>query len=818
MSSIDKGEVGAANANSGRSNAPPDRRYVVWFTELSSGDVGLVGGKNASLGELIANLSPAGIRVPEGFATTAEAYWRFLDSAGLREVIAAEVGRLNQGAALSAVGSAIRRKILDAPLPEEIARSVTAAYRNMSAAAGTEQLDVAVRSSATAEDLPEASFAGQQESFLNVRGEQALLDACRRCFASLFTDRAISYREHQGFDHDAIALSIGVQRMVRSDLAGAGVMFSIDTETGFRDSVTIDAAWGLGEAVVSGKVDPDEYVVFKPLLDQPPLRPIISKSKGAKRRKIVYALEDGDRTRTLETDAQERAAYVLSDDQIMTLARWAVDIEAHYGRPMDVEWALDGETGQLYVVQARPETVQALRESTQLRSYKLTGTGPVLVSGLAIGDSIGAGEVCSLTSPADIDRFRDGSVLVTPITDPDWEPIMKRAAAIVTDHGGRTSHAAIVSRELGVPAIVGTGDATERLTDGQPVTVSCAEGDQGRVYEGILPFEQAELDLTSVGATRTKVMLNLGSPAAALRWWRLPADGVGLARTEFIVSNHIQVHPMALVRFEELQDPDAKRRIGQLTEGYEDRTDFFVERLAGGVARIAASRYPDPVVVRMSDFKTNEYAQLIGGAQFEVDEENPMIGWRGASRYYSDGYKDGFALECRAMLRVREVIGMTNVIPMIPFCRTLEEADRVLQVMAGHGLERGRNGLQVYVMAEIPSNVLSAAGFAERFDGFSIGSNDLTQLVLGVDRDSEALAHVFNERDPAVVGAIQSLIAVAHDKGLPVGFCGQRPSDDPDFARLLVDSGIDSISVTPDSFLNVKRHVAAAEGAEEDSG
>ncbi|MBW3590686.1 MAG: phosphoenolpyruvate synthase, partial [Actinobacteria bacterium] len=580
-----------------------DGRYVVWFTELSSGDVELVGGKNASLGELIANLAPAGIRVPEGFATTAEAYWRFLDSAGLRKVIAAQVERLDKGAALSDVGSAIRRKILDAPLPEEIADSVTAAYRNMSAAAGKEQLDVAVRSSATAEDLPEASFAGQQESFLNVRGEQALLETCRRCFASLFTDRAISYREHQGFDHDAIALSVGVQRMVRSDLAGAGVMFSIDTETGFRDSVIIDAALGLGEAVVSGQVDPDEYAVFKTLLDEPALKPIISKTKGAKRRKIVYAPE-GDRTRTLETDAQERAAYVLSDDQIMMLARWAVDIETHYGRPMDVEWALDGETGELYVVQARPETVQALRESTQLRSYKLTGTGPVLLSGLAIGDSIGAGEVCTLTSPADIDRFRDGAVLVTPITDPDWEPIMKRAAAIVTDHGGRTSHAAIVSRELGVPAIVGTGDATERLTEGQPVTVSCAEGDQGRVYEGILPFEQTELDLTSVGATSTKVMLNLGNPAAALRWWRLPADGVGLARTEFIVSNHVRVHPMALVHFEEIQDPDAKRRIEQLTEGYDDRSEYFVEHLAYGVARIAASRYPDPVVVRMSDFKT----------------------------------------------------------------------------------------------------------------------------------------------------------------------------------------------------------------------
>ncbi|MEX2587145.1 MAG: phosphoenolpyruvate synthase [Actinomycetota bacterium] len=812
VSSIDKGEVDAVNVHSERSTAEVDGHYVVWFTELSSADVGLVGGKNASLGELIANLAPAGIRVPEGFATTAEAYWRFLDSAGLRKVIAAEVDRLNRGAALSDVGSKIRRAILDAPLPQEIAGSIAAAYRKMSAAAGVEELDVAVRSSATAEDLPEASFAGQQESFLNVRGERALMDTCRRCFASLFTDRAISYREHQGFDHDSIALSVGVQRMVRSDLAGAGVMFSIDTETGFRDSVIIDAAWGLGEAVVSGQVDPDEYAVFKPLLDEPALTPIISKTKGAKRRKIVYSSE-GDRTSTLDTDARERAAYVLSDDQIVTLAGWGRDVEAHYGRPMDVEWALDGDTGELYVVQARPETVQARRESTQLRTYKLTGTGPVLVSGLAIGDAVGAGEVCILTSPADIDRFRSGAVLVTPITDPDWEPIMKRAAAIVTDHGGRTSHAAIVSRELGVPAIVGTGDATERLIEGQAVTVSCSEGDQGRVYEGILPFEQSELDLASVGATRTKVMLNLGNPAAAFRWWRLPADGVGLARTEFIVANHVKIHPMALVHFDQLDDGAARRRIEELTTGYEERTEYFVERLAYGVARIAASRYPDPVVVRMSDFKTNEYATLIGGAQFEIHEENPMIGWRGASRYYSDGYKQGFALECRAMRRVREKIGLTNVILMIPFCRTLEEADRVLGVMAEQGLERGRSGLQIYVMAEIPSNVLSAAGFAERFDGFSIGSNDLTQLILGVDRDSEALAHVFNERDPAVTGAIESLIRVAHDHGVPVGFCGQRPSDDPDFARLLVANGIDSISVTPDSFLSVKQHVAEAEEA-----
>jgi pyruvate,water dikinase len=796
-----------------------DDRYVRWLSDLTSGDVGVVGGKNASLGELIRNLAEDGIRVPEGFATSAYAYWQFLDRNDLRDRIAGEIDRLHGGAALAEVGASIRKLFLEGELPAEVARAVTDAYGALGAIVGRSDPDVAVRSSATTEDLPEASFAGQQETFLNIRGKEALLDACRRCYASLFTDRAVSYREHHGFDHRGVALSVGVQRMVRSDLAGAGVMFSIDTETGFPHSVIIDAAWGLGEAVVSGKVDPDEYVVFKPLLDRHDLKPIISKTRGSKRLKVVYAEEsDGGEgsTHVLETDANERAAHVLTDEEILTLARWAARIESHYGKPMDIEWAKDGETEELYVVQARPETVQTRRESSQLRSYRLTGRGRELVRGLAIGDAIATGSVCNLSSAADIDRFRGGSVLVTGITDPDWEPIMKRATAIVTDHGGRTSHAAIVSRELGVPAIVGTGGATTTLVDGQEVTVSCAEGDEGRVYEGILDYEERELDLTGVPDTRTGIMLNLANPSAAFRWWRLPADGVGLARIEFIVNNHVKVHPMALVHFDEFEDGDAKRQIAEFTEGYEDRTEFFVERLSHGVARIAASRFPDPVIVRLSDFKTNEYARLIGGRQFEPHEENPMIGWRGASRYYSDGYREGFSLECRAMRRVRDEMGMTNVVLMIPFCRTLREADRVLDVMNQEGLVRGSNGLEVYVMAEVPSNVILAGSFAERFDGFSIGSNDLTQLTLGVDRDSEALARIFDERDPAITDSIERLIEAAHANGVKVGLCGQRPSDDPGFARVLVEDGIDSISVTPDSFLRVKEHVAAAEKSEKE--
>jgi pyruvate,water dikinase len=586
------------------------------------------------------------------------------------------------------------------------------------------------------------------------------------------------------------------------------VVFTLDTETGFPDAVLVSAAWGLGETVVSGQVDPDEYTVFKPLLKDTGLMPVIHVGIGAKARKAVYA-EQG-LTRIVDTTPGERTCRVLEDSEVLMLARWAVAIEQHYGTPMDIEWAKDGGTGEICIVQARPETVQSRRHTALLHRYRLTGSGERLVSGIAVGEAIGAGPVRVLSDPVGLERFPAGAVLVTGITDPDWEPVMKRAAAIVTDHGGRTSHAAIVSRELGVPAVVGTGRATEALAEGREVTVCCAEGEEGNVYAGLLDYEQSEIDLAGLPRTRTRIMLNLADPAAAFRWWQLPADGVGLARLEFIVAHQVKVHPMALVHPERL-DAAERRRVDRLTDGYSDRTRYFSDQVAQGVARIAASRWPSPVVVRTSDFKTNEYAGLVGGRPFEPVEANPMIGWRGASRYYSEGYREGFALECRALRRVRNTMGLTNVIVMIPFCRTTEEADRVLAVMAEEGLRRGDNGLQVYVMAEIPANVVLAAEFAERFDGFSIGSNDLTQLVLGVDRDSDALSHLFDERNPAVTRSIETLIATAHAAGRPVGLCGQRPSDDPDFTRFLVNSGIDSISVAPDSFAAVKSHVAAAE-------
>ncbi|GAA4833514.1 phosphoenolpyruvate synthase [Kitasatospora terrestris] len=784
-------------------------RRVIRFTELGRADVGLVGGKNASLGELITRLGPSGVRVPDGFATTADAFREFL-AGDLRARVAEQLERLRQGAPLAEVGAAVRAALSAAPLPPALEQEVVDGYRALARATGRGDPDVAVRSSATAEDLPQASFAGQQETFLNVRGEAALLDACRRCFASLFTDRAIDYRERMGFDHLAVALSVGVQLMVRSDLGGAGVMFTLDTESGFPGVVLVSAAWGLGESVVGGRVDPDEYLLFKPFLADETLDPVLRVSVGAKRHKTVYA--EGGLTRTVETGTEERAARVLDDAELRTLARWAVEVERHYGCPMDLEWAKDGRSGDLFLVQARPETVQSRRTAAVLRRYRLTGTGERLVDGIAVGEAIGVGPVCALAGASELERFPAGAVLVAPITDPDWEPLMKRAAAIVTDHGGRTSHAAIVSRELGVPAVVGTGRATELLADGQQVTVSCAEGAQGRVYAGRVAFEESETDLGALPSTRTRVMLNLADPAAAFRWWQLPADGVGLARTEFVVAHQVRVHPMALIHPERLP-AEERRRVDELSAGYPDRTEYFVDRLAHGIAEIAAARWPDPVTVRTSDFKSSEYAGLVGGRPFEPVEANPMIGWRGASRYYDDRYREGFALECRALRRVRDVMGLTNVIVMIPFCRTPAEGDRVLAEMAAHGLARGRNALQVYVMAEIPSNIVLAEEFAARFDGFSIGSNDLTQLTLGVDRDSDLLAHVFDESDPAVTRSIERLVATAHAAGRPVGLCGQRPSNDPQFTRFLVEAGIDSISVTPDSFATVKQHVAEAEKA-----
>ncbi len=787
-------------------------RLVRWFEELGKDDVAIVGGKNASLGEMIGALKEEGVRVPDGFATTAEAYRKFLEKNALEDKIRALIDDYHGGRkSLEQAGKTIRRLFTDGEWPEEIAGEIRQAYRELSRRHKSEEVDVAVRSSATAEDLPEASFAGQQETFLNVNGDKELLDACRRCYASLFTDRAISYRDNNKFDHLKVALSVGVQKMVRSDRASAGVMFSIDTETGFPRVAVINAAWGLGENVVQGAVTPDEYMVFKPLLDQEKFEPIIEKAMGSKEQKMIYGKGGSHATRNVRTSRQERHSFVLMDDEILQLARWACVIERHYGKPMDMEWAKDGDTGRLYIVQARPETVQSRREAAQFRSYALKEKGERIISGLAIGQAIAAGKAQVIKSAEEIDRFEEGTILVTGMTDPDWVPIMKKAAGIVTDFGGRTSHAAIVSRELGIAAVVGTGNATRRLKDGQEITISCAEGDEGYVYQGILEFEAKEIDLENLPEPATDIMMNVAEPAAAFRWWRLPCKGIGLARMEFIINNLIKIHPMALVRFDQLEDKQAKHRIEELTEGYPDKPEYFVDILSRGIAKIAAAQHPYPVIVRLSDFKTNEYAGLLGGAQFEPEEENPMLGFRGASRYYNERYRDGFALECRALRRVRDEIGLDNVIVMVPFCRTLEEADRVLEVMAEYGLERGRNGLQVYVMAEIPSNVLLAEEFAERFDGFSIGSNDLTQLTLGVDRDSGILRKLFDERNPAVKKIIGQLLAAAKKTGTKVGICGQAPSDYPEFAAFLVELGIDSISLNPDSVITVMRRVAQAE-------
>ncbi|MBT8474040.1 MAG: phosphoenolpyruvate synthase [Alphaproteobacteria bacterium] len=780
---------------------------VLDFSSVKRDDVGLVGGKNSSLGEMIAALAPKGILVPPGFATTADAFRDFLAQNDLNTAIEKELDALASGrATLHATGEKVRALILDGEWPEETAEAIRAHYRAMGA---DEDVPVAVRSSATAEDLPDASFAGQQETFLNVIGIPALLEACKRCYASLYTDRAISYRQMQGFAHDQVALSVGVQLMVRADTGGSGVMFSIDTESGFPDAVLINAAWSHGENVVQGAVDPDEYQVFKPFLDKPELTPILGKRLGAKSIKMIHG-RDGT-PRNVPTSKAERRRFVLSDEEILTLARQAKIIEEHYGLPMDMEWARDGKTGTLYIVQARPETVQSRADMGTLKSYAVKNPGPEILRGLSVGSAAVAGRVSIIESADQIDRFVDGSVLVTGTTDPDWVPIMKRAAAIVTDHGGRTSHAAIVSRELGLPAIVGCGDATHVLHDEQDVTVSCAGGEDGIVTEGISEIEVTEEKLEHLPSTDTKVMLNLANPSAALRWWRLPTQGVGLARMEFVVTNAVRVHPMALAHIDRVTDPEVRAEIEELTAGYESMPEYFVDQLSRGLSRIAAFCYPKPVIVRMSDFKTNEYADLLGGRDFEPSEENPMIGFRGASRYYSDKYRDGFALECQAIARLRGQMGFDNVVMMIPFCRTPEEADKVLAVMAEHGLERGRDGLEVYVMCEIPSNVLRAEEFAARFDGFSIGSNDLTQLTLGIDRDSDALASLFREDDPAVLKMIETVIDAAHKAGSKVGFCGQAPSNDPDYAKHLVGFGIDSISVTPDSFAQVLRNVSKAE-------
>jgi pyruvate,water dikinase len=675
---------------------------------------------------------------------------------------------------------------------------------------------VAVRSSATAEDLPDASFAGQQETYLNVHGVKHVLESCHKCFASIFTDRAISYRTIKGFDHFEVALSVGVQKMVRSDLASSGVMFSIDTETGFKNAAFVTSAYGLGENVVQGAVNPDEFFVFKPTLKNGS-RPILNKRLGSKEVKMIYDLGGGKQVKNEPVPPSERSKFSITDDEVLTLAKWACIIEDHYSEkrgqysPMDIEWAKDGQTGELFIVQARPETVQSQKSGSVLRNYKLQGTGNILVTGRAVGEMIGQGAARVILDVHRIDEFKAGEVLVTNKTDPDWEPIMKKASAIVTNQGGRTCHAAIIAREMGIPAIVGCGNATGILKTGQNVTISCSEGEEGRVYEGLVPFEIIETQLDNLPRTKTKILMNVGNPEEAFGLASIPCDGVGLARLEFIIANHIKAHPLALMKYDELEDEAAKQEIAQLTAGYDNKPDFFVDKLVQGVGTIAAAFYPNPVVVRMSDFKSNEYANLLGGRQFEPKEENPMIGWRGASRYYDEKYREAYGLECIALKRVRDEMGLTNVIPMIPFCRTPEEGRKVLAEMEKHGLKRGENGLEVYVMCEIPSNVILADEYSQVFDGFSIGSNDLTQLTLGLDRDSALVAHIFDERNEAVKEMVRMVIAKAKKNGRKIGICGQAPSDYPEFARFLVELGIDSISLNPDSVMKTLLDIAKLE-------
>ena len=805
--------------------------FILWFKEISIRDVPLVGGKNASLGEMFQKVASKGINVPDGFAITAAAYQYFIKKAGLLEKIKECLKGLDTHNMedLKRRGAEVRSLIRSATLPSELSEQIVTSYRKLCQKYGMEELDVAVRSSATAEDLPDASFAGQQETYLNIRGEERLLEACKACFASLFTNRAISYREDKGFGHFDVYLSIAVQKMVRSDTASAGVIFTIDTESGFRDTVLITASYGLGENVVQGAVNPDEYYVFKPTL-KIGKRPIVGKTMGSKQQKLVYT-EDSQSVKNIPTTAEERNSYVLTDDEILLLADWACKIEQHYGKPMDIEWAKDGDgvkigTGQFFIVQARPETVQSQKDYSAMETYvlkekyyKLEAQGKVLCKGLAIGNKIGQGKVYNITSSEQIGEFKPGGVLVTDMTDPDWEPIMKVAAAIVTNRGGRTCHAAIVSRELGIPCVIGTGNATEIVKDGYEVTVDCSEGEIGYVYNGIIPYEIEHVDLKTLPQTKTKIMMNVGIPEKAFFQGQIPCDGVGLAREEFIINSHIGIHPLALIHYEELKakaktDSNIAQIVNQIdekTKGYPDKITYFVERLARGIGRIAAGFYPNDVIVRLSDFKTNEYANLIGGSLYEPQESNPMIGWRGASRYYDETFKPAFGLECKAILKARDEMGLTNIKVMVPFCRTPEEGKKVIEAMKEFGLVQGENGLEVYVMCEIPSNVVLADAFADIFDGFSIGSNDLTQLTLGLDRDSELVSHLYDERNEAVERLVAQVIKMARERKKKIGICGQAPSDFPDFTEFLVKCGINSISLNPDVVIKTKLLVAKIE-------
>jgi pyruvate,water dikinase len=805
-----------------------DNVLILWFEEIGIEDVPLVGGKNASLGEMYQKLTSKGVAVPHGFAITAYAYQHLLKNAGIEEAIKDALAGLDTGNMrnLQERGEKVRDIIRNAEFPDDLRQAIIESYKKMEDEYGA-GLDVAVRSSATAEDLPDASFAGQQETYLNIRGYDALIDACKRCFASLFTNRAISYRHDKGFGQFDVYLSIVVQKMVRSDSASSGVIFSIDTESGFKDAVFLTGAWGLGENVVQGAVNPDEYYVFKPTLKQGK-RPIVGKRVGSKEIKMVYDNDPNveEPVKNIDTTAEERGRYVISDDEILKLAEWACIIEDHYGKAMDIEWAKDGDgesvgTGKLFIVQARPETVHSQAKAGVMETYVLKEKGNIIVEGQAVGTKIGQGKANVIESANDIHDFEAGDVLITDMTDPDWEPIMKIAAAIVTNRGGRTCHAAIISRELGIPCIIGTVDGSKKIKTGQEITVSCAEGETGNIYEGLLEFEVERLDLDNIPSTRTKIMMNVGIPEKAFTECQIPNDGVGLAREEFIINSHIGIHPLALLNFADLKaradagDTEVAQVVKQIeerTSAYpDDKTQFFIDKLAEGVSRIAAGFYPKDVIVRLSDFKSNEYANLIGGQFYEPEESNPMIGWRGASRYYDDKYKAAFGIECEGLLKARNDMGLTNIKLMVPFCRTPEEGRRVIEVMREFGLVQGEKDLEVYVMCEIPSNVISADAFADVFDGFSIGSNDLTQLTLGLDRDSDLVAHIFDERNDAVKSMVKSVIDTAKRRGKKIGICGQAPSDFPEFATFLVECGIDSMSLIPDTAIKTRLAVAARE-------
>ncbi|HLK29640.1 MAG TPA: phosphoenolpyruvate synthase [Puia sp.] len=780
------------------------------FNEISIADIPVVGGKNASLGEMLKNLSSKGIKVPNGFATTASAFWHFLDDNKLRERLHEIMERLDKEkfSNLKEIGRQSRELLLHAKMPKDLSDEIIASYKEL---CGKADAAVAVRSSATAEDLPEASFAGQHESYLNIKGEKALLEAVQKCFASLYTDRAIKYREDGGFAHDKTALSVGIQKMVRADKACSGVGFTLEPESGFRNVIHLAGVWGLGENIVQGTVTPDEFFVFKPSLIQGK-KSVIQKKSGTKLLTMIYSDHKENPVVNIETPKEKQEQFVLNENEITKLAGWALQIEQHYKKPMDIEWAKDGITNELFIIQARPETVHSRKNPLQIKEYKLLAKGKELATGEAIGSKIATGVARILASPKDADKLKQGEIVVTDITSPDWDPILKNAAAIVTNKGGRTSHASIIARELGVPAIVGTGDATDVISDGEIITVSCCKGKTGFVYEGKLAYKETELDFSDVKMPEsTEVMMIVGDPEKAFNLSFYPNDGVGLMRIEFIINHSVQIHPMALVKFNELKDLEAKQKIEELTHHYPDKEKYFVEKLSEGVATIAAAFYPKNVIVRMSDFKTNEYASLLGGKDFEPVEENPMLGFRGASRYYNDLYKEGFRLECEAMKVVRDEMGLTNVKLMIPFCRTVEEGKKVINIMRQYGLSQDENDLEIYVMAEIPSNVLQAEEFAKIFDGFSIGSNDLTQLTLGIDRDSALVANLFSEQNKSAKEMIAMVIKKAKHAGARIGLCGQAPSDFPGFAGFLVEKGIDSISFNPDALLKGIENIIQAE-------